>query len=121
MTEPWTGSNPLRDVREGMRVVDSTGSDVGTVREVRMADPQAVTTAGQGLGETQGGDVDIANMFDRDSALPEQEQARLAREGYLRVDTGGIFSGDRYVAAEEVGSVSGDAVHLTVPSDRLLG
>ena len=48
------GEGAIGAVREGMRVVDADGQDVGTVAEVRMSDPGAVTPQGQGAEDGGG-------------------------------------------------------------------
>lgn len=113
---------PIAQVREGMRVVDSTGEVVGSVRGVRMGDPGAVTAAGQGTGDTDGtgGIVGAAIHAIAGDELPDGARERLERVGYVRVDARGLFSGDRYVAADEIADVT-DEVRLTVPKDTLLG
>ncbi len=39
---------PISKVMNGDRVVDSTGKEIGTVKFVKMGDPNAVTDEGQG-------------------------------------------------------------------------
>ena len=121
MASMTSSGGPISEVRDGMRVVDSAGQDVGSVEEVRMSDPGSTTPAGQGTGDSGGLLSGIARAFGGGSGLTEQAQERLARLGYVRVDASGLFSGDRYVAADEIVDVSGDVVHLSVPADRLLG
>ncbi|AEG43936.1 hypothetical protein L600_000300000810 [Isoptericola variabilis J7] len=109
----------LAQVREGVDVVDSAGNRVGTVKEVRGGDPDAVTSAGQDQGG--GGIVDTfaGALFDRD--IHEQARERLIRSGYVQIDAAGLFPGDRFAAADEVDRVEGDTVHLTVDADSLVG
>lgn len=120
MVDMTSSGGPIAAVREDMRVVDSTGKELGKVTDVRMSDPGAVTTEGQGTGS--GGVLqDLAALFGGGSDLSEHQQERLVRLGYVRVDAKGIFSGDRYVASDEIAEVSGDTVTLSVPGDRLVG
>lgn len=111
-------AGPIRDVREGMRVIDAAGEDVGTVAEVKMGDPDAATTEGESMGSgnflTQ-----LARGFGSDSGLHPQEQERLMRMGYLKIDGEGAFSGDGYVSAAHVKEVSGDRVQLDVSKDAI--
>ncbi|WP_298456777.1 hypothetical protein [uncultured Cellulomonas sp.] len=115
------GGEPIRDVREGMRVVDSAGDEVGTVSQVRMSDPGSATTEGQGMGRSSGLVGAVADAFVGGGGLPEQEQERLVRLGFVRIDAGGVFSGDRYAASDEIAAVTQDAVQLSVARDRLVG
>lgn len=108
MTEPTTSGSGLARVRVGMKVVDSAGEDVGKVRSVRMGDPDAITADGQ----------DVYSL--REDGVPEGNEERLARLGYAKIDAKGWFTGMRFATGEEVGQVSDDVVHLTVPKDGLL-
>ncbi|MFN8635124.1 MAG: DUF2171 domain-containing protein [Chloroflexota bacterium] len=112
---------PIEMVREGMTVVDSAGEKVGTVEAMKMGDPGAATEAGNenqdtgflgDLAEAIGGD-------EREPDVPGPLRASLQRSGYIKVDGGFLFGTDRYVAADEIASVSGDTVRLRVPKDRL--
>jgi len=121
MVDMTSSGGPIAEVREGMQVVDVDGEEVGSVEEIRMSDPGAVTAQGQGTGGTEGLLGHLATAFGGSSGLPEQEQERLARLGYVRVDATGAFSGDRYVASDQIAEVVADTVHLSVRSDSLLG
>ncbi|WP_053202233.1 DUF2171 domain-containing protein [Jiangella muralis] len=104
MTDENGAADRLGEVREGMTVVDALGEELGTVAEVRLGDPGAVTDAGQ-RPDAGGGD------------LPDEEAARLRRTGYLRVDR--ILAKDLYAAAGDVHRVDGEMVRLRVPADQL--
>src|SRR5438105_2182227 len=53
-----TGSSAIARVREGMRVLDVAGSEIGKVEYVQMGDPEAVTTAGNQATPDLGGLVE---------------------------------------------------------------
>jgi hypothetical protein len=116
---PVDDPGPIKDVMEGMSVLDARGEEVGTVAEVRMGDPQAVTDEGQ--RRVSGGGVlsAIAAGLSGGSKLSSQAQERLLRVGYLRVDATGMFEGDVYVAADQINEVLGDRVRLDVPAAAL--
>lgn len=120
-TGAGSGAGAISAVREGMRVVDAQGEDVGTVAEVRMSDPGSVTAQGQGGGGDGGLVGAVVDAVAGGDGLPQQEQERLARLGYVRIDARGIFAGDRYAAGDEVAGVTGESVQLSVPKDRLVG
>ena len=104
--------NGLAHVREGMGVVDGTGHHVGTVRAVKMGDPEAVTAEGQTVGEYHGLVGAVDNSL-RDSGVdgnPEMRERQL-RLGYVAVDANGI-GGDFKVAGDAVDAVVDDIVHL---------
>jgi hypothetical protein len=98
---------PIEKVREGMRVIDADGKDVGKVTFVKLGDPEAITTQGQdtGLNEPQ---------------LPRPFAERLLRVGFVKVDRKGLFASDAYVAPNEIERVDGETVHLSVRQDMLL-
>jgi hypothetical protein len=106
------GDPPMAHVNAGMRVVDRIGDDVGTVKLVRMGDPQAVTSEGQG---GVGGPLDaVAGLVgESEPDVPAQFAAQLLRTGYLKIDCSGVFAGDAYAPADEVAAVRDDTVHLS--------
>lgn len=121
MVDMTSSGGPITTVREGMTVVDSDGETVGSVVDVRMSDTGVTTAEGQGAPGGHGVLGAIADAFGAGPDLPEPARERLVREGYLRVDAAGVFSGDRYVGADEIARVTGDTVHLTVRGHHLLG
>lgn len=62
----------------------------------------------------------FAAVFTPDSSLTEQARARLAQEGYVRVDLAGLFSGTAYAEAGQVAEVDDGTVRLSVPESHLL-
>ena len=107
---------PISRVEIGDTVVDSTGKEIGTVKFVKMGDPNAVTTEGQededpgflGFGD------DSYDMGD----LPEQAQRQLMRVGFIHIDVS--WADDRFAAAGQIARVENNTVHLTVPEANLL-
>jgi hypothetical protein len=97
----------MTQIREGMRVVDDSGAQIGTVAGFKMGDPTAVTTEGQHTGETD------------EPRIPEELAARLLRAGYVRIRMDGLFRRDAYAASDEIADVSDDVVSLTVGGDWL--
>jgi hypothetical protein len=110
-------------IREGMKVVDAAGEDVGKVKDIAMGDPEAVTTEGQEMRPAEGGIVGDFARAVTDSAgepdVPEPFRSQLIRTGYIKVDAKGWFRKDRYVPAEFVAAVEGDVVRLSVTRDDL--
>lgn len=113
------GTRLLQQVTEGMTVHDANGEEVGSVNFVHFADPEAVTTeSDRGAGEGGGDpDVDLLDVFqgDEDSGATE----RMRQTGYIRIDAKGWFSGDKYVGAENIASVSGNDVTLSISKDNV--
>jgi hypothetical protein len=108
---------PISNVMIGDSVVDSTGKEVGTVKFVKMGDPNAVTDEGQeddspgflGLG---GGDYDMGN-------LPEQARHQLMRVGFIHIDVS--LADDRFAGAGQIARVENNMVYLSVPEANLIG
>ncbi|MDP9443593.1 MAG: PRC-barrel domain-containing protein [Actinomycetota bacterium] len=113
----------MSQVREGMRVVDSTGEEIGTVEDLKMGDPEAVTSAGQDAQAGASGlMVDLAEGAGaREPDVPPQQAERMLRMGYVKIDGKGLFGSDYYAVADQVARVEGDTVHLAVPRDSLSG
>jgi hypothetical protein len=107
---------PISMVTIGDRVVDSTGKEVGTVKFVKMGDPNAVTTEGQQDDDPGflgfGGD-----SYDMGS-LPEQARDQLLRVGFIHIDVS--WADDRFAGAGQIARVEDNAVYLTVPEANLI-
>lgn len=102
----------MDQVREGMRVVDADGNELGTVETFKEGDPQAVTTEGQ-VRDRDGSLVDnLVSVFAGDGGVPQERGERLVRLGYVKIDNKGIFTGDRYVAADQLDRVADDTLWL---------
>jgi hypothetical protein len=107
---------PISQVTIGDSVVDSTGKEVGTVKFVKMGDPNAVTDQGQedsgpgflGLGDDS---YDMGN-------LPEQARHQLLRVGFIHINVS--WADDRFAGAGQIGRVENNTVYLTVPEANLI-
>lgn len=117
MTDP-VESQIINQVREGMRVVDVTGEELGTVEIVQMGDPEAVTVQGDSLHEPGEAIRDFFGVGEPD--VPEPLRSRLLRSGYVKIDGKGWIDTDRYVTPEVIGGVAGDTVTLSVAKDHLM-
>lgn len=115
----------LRSVHEGMKVFDASHKEIGRVDWVQFGndnpsteDAEARTTEGMEKRE----DSLIDNVVDafRVDDLPEPVRQRLLMQGFIRIDAAGLFAADRYVLPEQIGSVSGDELMLTVDKDALM-
>jgi hypothetical protein len=107
---------PISLVMIGDSVVDSTEKEVGTVKFVKMGDPNAVTDQGQedrdpGIWGLGGDSYDLGN-------LPEQARHELLRVGFIHIDVS--WADDRFVAAGQIARVENNTVYLTVPEADLL-
>lgn len=125
------GSSPsiINQIQIGFRVIDSNGDDIGTVRELKDADANAEITAlteEQASINTDAREPGLLGAFTANDGVdlePRVEQPmhdELLRIGYIRIDTKGWFSHDRYASSKEIASVEGETVHLNVPKDQLV-
>jgi hypothetical protein len=104
--------NMLEQVREGMKVVDSAGDDVGKVEFVQLADPNAAA-----VDEDRDADTSILGIFDPNGDTEVTE--RMVQRGYIKIDAAGFLEGDKYVLADDVAAVEGDVVRLTMLKDDI--
>lgn len=112
----------MKDVRQGMRVVDAAGEEVGTVEDLKMGDSEAQTAQGQVTGGDGGLVGDVASAFDGgEPGVPPELAERMLRLGYIKIDTKGLFAGDLYAAADRIDQVTQDTVRLNVDRDQLVG
>ena len=107
---------PISNVTIGDRVVDSTGKEVGTVKFVKMGDPNAVTDEGQEDDSPRiwtfgGGSYDMGN-------LPEQARHQLLRVGFIHIDVS--WAGDRFAGPGQIARVEDNTVYLSVPEGNLI-
>ena len=113
----------LHAIREGMKVLDAEGGEVGTVETLHFPEGGADRTGAASLpGRTERPGLleSVAEAFRADK-LPEELRQRLLMHGFLRIDSAALFAADRYVMLEDVASVKGDAVHLKLGREALRG
>lgn len=117
--------NFLAQVHEGMKVYDRLNNEIGKVDRVQISDDNPATeeveaaTPGT-LHERDRGLIDnIAAVFSPDE-LPEEIRERLLQQGFVRIDSAGLFAADRYVLPDQILSVTDDAVTLNVSREELL-
>lgn len=118
----------LHQVYEGMNVYDSSGDEIGSVRKVFLG---AVSDEmhERGMGPATAPDpamredslVDnLAEAFSAADPLPEAVRGQLLRQGFIRIDTAGLFESDRYATPDQIESVSEDTVRLNLRKDDLI-
>ena len=114
----------LRNVEQGMRVFDSDNREIGKVEWVQFGDDDPDTPEVEASGPS--GPRDDDNLFDviakafRSDNVPEELRDRLVHQGFVRIDSDGLFQADRYVMPEQIQSVSGDEVTLNVTKEQLV-
>lgn len=119
---------PLTQIQEGMAVYDSADKRIGTVREIYMGNSEEMGVApGEGPATTGStGDNDdsildnLAEAVGGGETLPETFRERLLREGYIQIDSSGLFTSDRFAMPDQIADVHEGRVALNVTSDELI-
>ena len=114
-----------QDVHKGMKVFDSSRSEIGKVEDFRFSEnedfPEVVADVDPGDRDRPDSLVDnIAEALTGPSDLPDSLRDRLLAEGYIRLDTKGLFASDRYILPEQIASCAGDELVLNVSKDELM-
>jgi len=113
------------NVHVGMKVFDRMNNEIGKIDDFKFSEnedqpdviPEDVDASDR---RRDGGLVqDIAEAFLPDD-LPDVLRDRMLTEGYVRLDTKGLFASDRYIFPEQIDSTSGDALLLNVSKDELM-
>lgn len=118
----------LNQVHEEMRVYDSNGDEIGKVRKVFLgAVSDEMHERGKGPATAPDPEMrddslfdNLAEAFSADDPLPEALRGQLLRQGFIRIDTAGLFASDRYATPEQIESVSEDIVRLSLTKDDLI-
>lgn len=111
-------TDPMADMRIGMRVIDSTGREIGEVDDFKSGDPEAATDAGQSTQRMTTGLPIIGGA----PSIHPQAATRLLRMGYVKIDRPGILSGSAYAETDRIARIDRieGVVHLTVPDEQLI-
>lgn len=118
----------LNEVREDMRVCDNAGNEIGRVRQVYLGEVSGeINERGDGPAtavESQWHNNTLVDYVARglaaDEPLPEVLRNRMLREGYILIDSSGLFASDRYALPDQIEGVSDDCVRLRLSKDKLI-
>jgi len=115
----------LRSIHEGMKVVDASRKEIGRVDWVQYGNddpetPDIEALTPEGMEDPQRGTLmdTIINAFRIDD-LPEELRERLLMQGFVRIDSEGIFAADRYVLPDQIAGIDNDELMLKVDKDAL--
>jgi hypothetical protein len=117
----------LSQIHEDMRVCDSAGEEIGRVREIFLGAVSDIKDQ-PGVGPATTSETawrnetlvdNLAEAF-ADDPLPEVLRDRLLREGYIRIDTHGLFASDRFALPDQIDSISEDCVRLRLTREELI-
>lgn len=126
--EEETWSNIMSQIYEGMSVYDRDGDKIGTVRKVYLGtvseaqDERGLGAATADTPEPEERSLvdDFFNVLAAVNPVPEPVRQRLLRQGFVRINTSGILTADRYVLPDQIEGVSDDSVSLRVPYEALM-
>lgn len=119
--------NVLMRVHEGMDVYNYDDERIGKVESIffgSVSPEEAATGTGAATADNpamreRGFLDDLANVF-RDDNLPDELRERLLRQGFIRIDSSGLFSSDRYATPEQIAAVHEDRVILRTNKEGLI-
>jgi hypothetical protein len=111
---------PISYVRVGMTVRDASGHDLGTVEQVEIGDPDAVTTQGNAPVHHDIVTDVVTAALGGEAEVPEPKRSQLLRYGFIRIDGQGLTDTDRFVRSDHIKEVSGNVVTLSVTREQLL-
>lgn len=124
---PGVDRNVLALVHEDMEVYGANGDHIGEVEFVYMGASSPVENE-MGTGAATNPDTEphvdnivdmVAEALDGDD-LPDVLAARLRQDGFIRIESDGLFSSDRYILPEQIASVGNDRVMLKVNKADLI-
>lgn len=118
----------LERVRVGMDVYDRDDHQIGKVDDLYMgATSKKADERGKGSATAPNPNMrenevieDIARAIAGGEEIPEELRQRLLREGYIRLDTAGLFAAHRYILPDQIAHVEEDHVHLRVTREELI-
>jgi hypothetical protein len=120
-------SRILLQVYEGMAVYDQTGNKIGTVEYVylgELTEPDEEFGQEQLASTLESSDGSLIEDFARAIVLTEQVsdtlRERLLCHGFMRINSTGFFSADRYVMPTQIASVADDRIMLCVSREKLI-
>ncbi|MBT2522547.1 hypothetical protein [Arthrobacter sp. ISL-28] len=110
----------LESVSKGMRVVDVSGKDIGTVEQIVPPNEkaevfeEAVAASQQDLIT-----LGLNSLFGREPKVPELMARRLFHAGYIKIDARGFWASDSYAAADAITRVEEGNVYLNLTRHEL--
>jgi hypothetical protein len=106
------GEEPAGGADTAIGIVPAGGAGAGT----------SGTGSGSmaGTGTTAGFAANVSDAFGAGLDLPETHRNELVRTGFVKIDAKGWFTGSRYASANQIASVSGDTVTLSVDKASLV-
>jgi hypothetical protein len=113
-------------IQVGMRVYDSEHHEIGKVDGLKYPEnavapgiePATVDAADDRPDDNVLAEA-VAEAFGRED-VPEPLRSQLLRDGYVHLDTRGLFARDRYILPEQIARLTADGIQLNVTKDALI-
>lgn len=125
MDEGWNVDDTSRlatmeRLRDGMRVVDAAGVEVGTIGLIRFGDPAAAQVI-QAPSHFEGS-VIATDVVRSEPRVPEPLRGSLLQLGFVRIDERLHLRPDHhyYVQPQQIAAIDGDTVSLAVTKRELI-
>lgn len=115
----------LLTIKEGMKVIDGNGDEIGKVELVKYSDedpnrPGPETATSSNIPDRNVSWVDdVIRALDLDNDVPEEVMKRFQREGFIRIDSNKLFGGDYYATLNEVANVTKDTIKLHTARENI--
>jgi hypothetical protein len=130
VTDPTSRRSILAQIHEGMAVYDFDNHHIGSVDFVHFGAASELQQE-LGAGAASPGPADspqmredsfidnIAEAFSPNE-VPQELQERLLQNGYIRLNSDGLFAADRFITPDQITGVTSDGVQLAVTHDQLI-
>jgi hypothetical protein len=113
-------------IQVGMKVFDSELHEIGKVDGLKFPENQ-VAPGVEPATVDEADDPDrhetiigaVAEAFGYED-VPEPLRSQLLRDGYVHLDTKGLFAKDRYILPEQIARMTKDGIQLNVTKDALI-
>jgi hypothetical protein len=117
----------LKVIKEGMDVYDRQGKKIGKVTDIYFGASSTETEKhGTGAATAPAPDMrgdtlvdEIAKTFAPEK-LPQELHDQLRRNGFVKIEGGGLFSRAKYILPNQIDSAVGNRVDLRVNGDGLI-
>lgn len=114
--------HPFATIQKGMKVIDKSNTEVGTVDHIYFgAAPELNDNHGTGAATAPKPEMPEPSLIEQaaDSIFgtdrfPEEMRERLLNKGFIRVDSFGLFAGDRYFLPDQIDHIEGNEIYLNV-------
>jgi hypothetical protein len=113
-------------IQVGMKVFDSELHEIGRIDGLKYPENQIAPEVEPATVDAADNATDnntlveaVAEAFGRED-VPEPLRSQLLRDGYVHLDTKGLFARDRYILPEQIARLTAEGIQLNVTKDALI-